>query len=209
MIDITGKKYGRITALRIDGRNKAGEIMWRCACDCGAETTIASRSLRSGNTTSCGCYKRMMAKKRLEKHGMSHTHIYQVWCSMKGRCLRSSSKDYPYYGGRGITVCDEWKCFDAFYEWAMEAGYKDGLSIERVNVNDGYHPANCTWIRVEKQSENRRNTLKAEYNGEIKRVKEWSRLLGLNYNTVRAYIRQGKNMESIVDSLSRKVEARQ
>lgn len=107
-------------------------------------------------------------------HGLSHTKLYNIWQLMKGRCYNPSNQDYNNYGGRGIYVCEEWKEKPvAFYEWAMSNGYKDGLTIERVNFNEGYTPANCTWIPMSEQGKNTRRVNKVTLFGETKSIHEW------------------------------------
>lgn len=156
--DKRGKRYGKLTVLnRVDNkRQKNGktQVYWLCQCACGNTTIVRSTCLNSGNTTSCGC--------NLNKpiHNHSRDRIYRIWCSMKQRCNNSKSAWYSYYGGRGIKVCDEWNgrhSFVKFYEWAMNNGYNDELTIDRINNDGNYEPSNCHWITVKEQLKNRRN----------------------------------------------------
>ncbi len=119
------------------------------------------------------------------KHGMKGTRIYNIWKLMKRRCKNTNDKYYKDYGGRGIVICDEWdNDFMNFYNWAIANGYSDKLTIERIDVNGNYEPANCKWISRKEQSRNRRNNVMVTYRGETRLLKEWCELLNLNYDTV-------------------------
>ncbi len=120
-----------------------------------------------------------------KSHGMTREKIYYVWAGMKRRCYNPATKDYERYGGRGITVCAEWKQdFKAFHKWAINNGYQEGLTLERKDVNDNYRPENCCWIPKADQSRNRRSNLLISYNGETKILSEWADLYGINRNTL-------------------------
>lgn len=119
------------------------------------------------------------------KHGLNETRIYKTWVRMKVRCYNQNHDRYKNYGGRGITVCDEWKNdFKKFYEWAMKNGYSDDLTIDRIDVNGNYEPSNCRWITNKEQCNNRRNNHFITYNGKTQTVSEWAEEIGLDYNTL-------------------------
>ena len=118
------------------------------------------------------------------KHGGKGTKLYEVWCSMKNRCNCPNTSHYIYYGGRGISVCDEWKSYPAFQKWALDNGYKDGLSIDRINNDGNYEPSNCRWVTQREQANNQRKTLKIEYMGKTKTLHEWAEYLGIQANTL-------------------------
>ena len=166
LIDLTGQKYGRLTVIERAGPTvHGGHAKWVCQCECGAVITAAGNHLRTGNTTSCGCVQaehasRMGAARRT--HGKSRTRLHKVWCGMVGRCYDPSKLYYKHYGGRGITVCDEWRHdFQAFYDWAMANGYdpdapRGECTIDRIDVNGNYEPSNCRWTTMKVQTANRR-----------------------------------------------------
>ena len=170
-IDLTGQRFSAVVVLERAENSKRNEVMWRCRCDCGKEFITRARSLRSGEVTSCGCLGKEHAvaamKKANTKHGASphrgYAKLYNTWLRMKGRCSRPTATSYKYYGGRGISVCEEWeKDFVAFRDWALANGYQEGLSIDRIDVNGNYCPENCRWITMSEQQRNKRNTKKRE-----------------------------------------------
>ena len=129
-------------------------------------------------------------------HGLCNTPMHHVWLSMKGRCYCKTNKSYKNYGGRGITVCDEWiKSYRAFYEWAVSSGYKKGLSIERIDNNKGYSPDNCKWADKNEQAKNRRNVIDVTYNGKTQCLAEWARELGISRGTIKSRLDQGRSVE--------------
>lgn len=129
-------------------------------------------------------------------HGLSNTRLYQTYNNMKSRCYKTYAKEYENYGGKGITICDEWlNDFQKFYDWAMMNGYADNLSIDRIDNNKGYSPENCRWVDMSVQNNNTRRTRKIEYNGETHSVSEWSRIIGLSRNTIVKRLKLGWNIE--------------
>lgn len=159
--DITGQRFGRLTATEYVGRYKNGrQALWRCQCDCGNEVFVPGRSLRAGMTKSCGCFQRESRydkSKAYRKHGMAKTRIYSIWNSMRDRCNNPNCSGYEHYGARGIKVCDEWnKDFCLFYVWAINNGYTDSLTIDRMDVNGDYTPTNCRFVDMSVQQFNKR-----------------------------------------------------
>lgn len=156
--DITGKKYGRLTVLKEFGRNKSREILWECKCDCGNSKTvkITYTNLTHGNTQSCGCLQKERASISNKTHGDSKEKLFMVWSDMRARCNRKTHHAYGYYGGRGIKICEDWDSnYETFKGWAVETGYKHGLTIDRIDNDKNYEPSNCKWATMKEQCNNR------------------------------------------------------
>ena len=154
--DLTGKTFGQWKVIeRAPNRKRA--IMWVCKCGlCGSTKIVAGTSLKSGTSKNCTCIRKTGLHKT---HGLSKHPLYRVWWRMKGCTTNPTHQDYKHYGARGIIVCPEWlNDFMTFYEWAINNGYRGGLTIERVNVNGNYEPSNCTWIPRADQPKNQRRT---------------------------------------------------
>lgn len=154
--DISDKVFGRLTVLSVAGKNGAGLYIWNCRCSCGTLCVIAGSNLRRGNTKSCGCLQSETVTTRLTSHNLSRSSEYASWASMKTRCLNTKHKDYPYYGGRGISICDRW--VDSFQDFLEDMGKKinKGDSLDRINPNGDYCKENCRWATKEMQRFNQR-----------------------------------------------------
>ena len=120
-----------------------------------------------------------------QKHGQYGTRLYRTWANMKQRCLNPSRPDYKHYGARGIKVCDEWMEFKNFADWAMQHGYSDNLTLDRIDVNQGYNPSNCRWVNLKVQENNRSNNILIAFNGVVHTRQEWSEITGIKYTTIR------------------------
>ena len=156
---MTGREFGRLKVIGL-AYMKNHKSYWLCECKCGKHKAIRKDALISGRVKSCGCLNRERARENVAirnyKHGKSNTRLYSIWRSMKKRCYNPKHKNYDRYGGRGIIVCDEWLYdFSAFYEWAVTHGYKDYLTIDRINNNGIYEPLNCRWITIQEQQRNK------------------------------------------------------
>ena len=157
-IDLTGQRYGRLLVIGRDP-NRSGPAWFVCQCDCGSLKSISSNQLRRGKTRSCGCRLKEINSKGHTTHGLynSQRRLYSIWNNMKGRCYRASAQGFRNYGGRGITVCDDWRnSFASFAEWSLANGYADELSLDRINPNGNYCAENCRWVTMECQKKNRR-----------------------------------------------------
>lgn len=190
--DLTGMRFGRLTVLGLDHIDGNSIYFWRCLCDCGKIVVVRNTSLNNGTTTSCGCYRREATSRRTTKHGLCDHPLYIVWEDMRRRCSREYDQAWYRYGGRGISVCDEWdNDFMSFYEWAMESGWEPGLSIDRLNNDEGYLPWNCRWVDKTTQANNRSTNRLIEYAGETRSIAEWAVIFDINYFTLRARINRG------------------
>lgn len=190
--DLTGLRFMHLLVLEEAGKNKDGRAMWLCKCDCGKLHKTLGKYLLNGDTTSCGCRRRRIlaeTTKRNTTHNMSETPIYTKWVSMKDRCMNPLNSAYSSYGGRGIKICDEWiNSFENFYEWAISSGYSEGMTIDRINNNGNYEPANCRWTDLKTQANNTRRNHYLTYKGETKSLAEWAEIKKINYSTLRARI---------------------
>lgn len=199
LIDLTGKRYGKLVVIKLDHIQKfpcgKNERHYLCKCDCGNYKVVRACSLRNGNTKSCGCYAKEMLSKRQRKHNMSKTSLYKAWRNMKLRCTNPNYTDYCDYGARGISICNEWMSFENFKNWALKNGYKEKkingkniLSLDRIDVNKGYSPNNCRWATNKEQANNKRNNVRYYYNGQNLTLGEWSEIVGISYGTLSSRI---------------------
>lgn len=186
-IDLTGKKFGRLTVIE-RAENKNGRIMWKCQCECGKIVIIQNYNLKSGHTKSCGCYRKDNPQGKT--HNKSNTRLYTIWENIKQRCYNPNNNRYKNYGARGITVCDKWKEFMPFYNWAMANGYRDDLTIDRIDVNGNYEPSNCRWATPKEQANNTRQNRMITYNGKTQTLAQWADEMNIDYRALWARINQ-------------------
>lgn len=196
--DLTWKKFGKLTVIKMAEKGKHGNMRWICKCECGNITKpIFAGNLKRGLTLSCGCYHNSKFLELVEKtktHGMSSTRLYDIWIFMKHRCNNPNSRSYKDYGGRGIKVCEEWQnSFESFYKWSIENGYDDKLTIDRIDVNGNYCPENCRWATKKEQANNTRNNRMITAFGKTMTMHQWADYSGIRYQTIYRRLKDGWN----------------
>ena len=198
--DLTGLRFGRLTVIDFDRFDERRASWWLCECDCGNEISVRRNSLVSGQTKSCGCYSRDIHT----SHGMTKTRLYRIWSGIKTRCENESDESYHRYGERGIDVCSEWESFETFRDWALDNGYEDNLTIDRIDNNLGYYPENCRWADRVTQQNNKRNNIYVEYEGERHTIGVWARILDIKYSTLYRRVKRG-DMRDFEEHFDRRV----
>jgi hypothetical protein len=217
--DLTGQSFGKLIVIKevepyypSNYPQRARYRRWLCKCDCGNEKAILQTSLESGNTKSCGCgceenRKRIMTKPGESKHKYSQeTRLRKILTNMKMRCYNPHTKYFENYGGRGIRIGDEWLAkdgADAFCEWALNNGYADGLTIDRINNDGDYEPNNCRWVDRIAQMNNTRLTRYLTYEGKTQSVTLWAREKGMKPVTLISRLERGWNVE---DALTKPIK---
>lgn len=205
-LKLEGKRFGRLIVVKwipFEERKNKKKI-WLCQCDCGNFIEVETGKLQTCHTRSCGCLKNEY-KSKIGDLNKKYTHhgdkkLYGVYKAMLERCYNPQNRRYKDYGGRGVKVCDLWQGefgYDEFAKWALNNGRKDGLTIDRIDVNGNYEPSNCRWITNQEQQYNKRTNIFAEYNGESHPLKFWARKLGIPYTTLRAWFKDGMTIEEI------------
>ena len=181
--NIIGKKYNRLEVISREKNSKGGQTRWLCKCDCGNTIIAFGVNLRNGHTQSCGCLQREQASKVNSTHGKSKSRLHNIWKTMKQRCVNPNNHNYKNYGGRGITICEEWeKDYLKFEEWALKNGYDENAkygecTIDRIDVNGNYEPSNCRWVTQKEQARNKRNCRYVFFEGEKYTLAELSEIL--------------------------------
>lgn len=186
MIITPGEKFGMLTVIKevepqvSPSGQKSRRVL--CKCACGNATVVRFSCVKSYAIKSCGCLQKNLPQKFERKYseGMVKSRLYRIWSGLKSRCTSNTNREYYMYGGRGITVCDEWmNSFTSFRDWAVENGYADNLSIDRIDNNGHYEPANCRWATPSEQQNNTRQNIYLTYKGETHTAAEWSRITGI------------------------------
>lgn len=203
LLPLTGQVFGQLTVLRRDKAKNRNKTYYICQCSCGKQVSVRQDKLRNGQAISCGCKRR---KRSDATHGMSGTRLYHVFIAMRQRCMNQNSQEYGNYGGRGISVCDEWLGnggFQNFYEWAVENGYdKDAptgqCTLDRIDVNKGYYPGNCRWVSRIVQNKNTTRSIMISYAGECHCLKDWSIIRGISYPALAKRYRSGWTAEEML-----------
>jgi hypothetical protein len=188
-----GQKFHRLTCLQIENSTRGNSGRYALfLCDCGAKKIINIGNVVSKKSRSCGCLQSEQTSKRFTTHGDRRSRLYRIYTHMKSRCFDSNSQDYYNYGARGITVCDLWKIdYSEFKKWAECNGYKENLSIDRIDGNGNYEPKNCRWATPREQTRNLRTNVK--HKGEI--ATDGSVRLGGNKSLITNRLNRGWSKE--------------
>lgn len=203
-LNLEGQRFGQLVALEHIASTKHGHAKWKCACDCGNITYVPTNKLTSGRTQSCGHTK--FGKRNGAFPARDNPRLYTVWLDIKGRCYNSNKDNFKYYGGKGITVCDEWiASFNTFCEWALANGYKESAkpgecTIDRIDPNGNYTPDNCRFVSQIVQANNTTANRYISYNGETKTLSEWARHYGIKWCTLKYRLDQGWGMDKAVNT---------
>ena len=184
--DYIGKTFNLLTVISTEDANGLGKARKAmCKCICGNYKKVAFQDLRNGHTKSCGCLKRERIISYSTKHGMSRHPLTPIYSAMIQRCTNPENDRYRDYGGRGITICEEWRNNNTlFFKWALNNGWKQGLEIDREDNEKGYSPENCRIVTEKVQQRNKRNNRMITYKGETKSLAEWCELLKLSYSAM-------------------------
>lgn len=197
-VDIAGLRFGRLVAIRRVASVKRN-TMWAAQCDCGNITTVTATRIKSGHTRSCGCLKRETASRLNRIHGESsakyggeHPSLFARWAHMKERVTNPNCQMYYRYGGRGITLCAEWRDYLVFREWALANGYEKCLTIDRIDNDRGYSPENCRWVDRATQNRNKSDNVMITVDGITACLTDHTTRLGLSYSTIKNRLASGK-----------------
>lgn len=205
-IDVTGQRFNRLVVLRPEGR-RGRDKMWLCQCDCGNLIRASAGALRSGNPQSCGCRQREFARRLCiskTTHGMSNKRLYNIWHTMNQRCYYDKHIGWKFYGGRGITVCNEWKRFEPFMEWSLSNGYDSHLTIDRIDSDGDYEPSNCRWVTHKVQQNNRRSNTMLTHGGRTQTLTQWADELGIGCTTLHYRLAAGYASDDILSTQKNK-----
>lgn len=199
--NLIGQKFGRLTVVSLAKKHdNSVKRYWVCQCDCGNIIEVQTSSLISGHTKSCGCYR--IYKKKYEydyeNNIPRNDRIKSVWDGIKLRCSNPNCTGYKNYGGRDIKLCKEWENYYNFQKWSLENGYREDLTIDRINNDKGYSPDNCRWVTMKVQQNNKRNTAYYTYNGETKPFMEWCDLYHLTRDQIAYRIKNGWTPEEVL-----------
>lgn len=196
-LDLTGMNINGLTFVKRTNEKAGSTYKWVVECYCGVKFITNPTSVKLNKTLSCGCSRK--------KHGDSTTRLYGIWNGMRHRCLDKKHISYHRYGGRGIKVCEEWdKSYENFKEWAINNGYQEELSIDRIDNDKDYSPSNCKWSSIKEQCNNRENNNRLTFNGVSKTVAEWSVETGLPYHTIHKRILHGWEVKDILTKEKRR-----
>ena len=199
LIDLAGQRFGRLTVVSRAENTLEGRARWLCKCICGNQTVATGKGLRNGCTKSCGCLIKDVNLSRAT-HGDSKRQkmkrLYRIWCAVKSRVSNKNQPQYKDYGGRGITICEDWASdYITFRDWSLKNGYNDTLTIDRIDNEKGYYPDNCRWVSMRTQQRNKSRNRDITFNNETKTLSEWAEALGMNYFTLHKRMQHGWSIE--------------
>lgn len=202
--DYSGQRFGKLIVVEpTEKRSSNGSVVWLCKCDCGNYTEVSAKEFRKGaRTKSCGCLRSEQCKNRTTHHGTKE-RLYGVWMGMRRRCYDKKAKDFHRYGGRNISVCEDWQNYETFRSWALSNGYnpyaKSGeCTLDRVDPNGNYCPENCRFVPILAQERNRRNNVMLTYNGKTQTLSQWEEEIGCNKGFIRDRIKRGWSVEDAI-----------
>ena len=208
--DLTGQRFGRLIVAKRAENTKSGDARWMCKCDCGNETIVKAKHLKSGGTKSCGCLQKEIARDMLKArrtHGMSGTPIHKEWEAMKRRCYNPNTEKYYRYGGRGIVVCDRWRdSFEAFYEDVSKLLHfgEQGYTLNRINNDGNYEPNNVEWATQKEQANNRQSNHLLTFNGKTQTIVQWADETGIKSATIARRLKKGWSVEKALTTPTQK-----
>lgn len=215
LIDLSGRRFGRLVVIGRAENTPEGKARWLCRCDCGKENATEGQGLRSGRTKSCGCLNRENTanrNRRNARHGHCAGHTvtdeYRVWTAMITRCENKRSVAYSRYGGRGIKICERWRT--SFENFLTDMGKRPSRShsIDRIDNDGNYEPSNCRWATSKEQTANRRSNRLLTVNGETATVTEWAERVGILRRTLFSRIHDGWSDHDTVLTPVRRVRPR-
>lgn len=196
--DLTGQRFGRLTIIGPGERSSQDRFRWGCLCDCGSKVNVHGRYLKTGKTTSCGCFRVDHCRSISIEHGQSRTTEHVIWMDMVARCSRPSHQAYRHYGGRGISVCQRWA--DSFESFFADMGPRpEGLTIDRKDNNGNYELGNCRWATMKQQNRNRRNNRIVSINGEDMPLVDAAEKFGIPYRKAHARLYRGWTIEQALE----------
>ena len=202
-LDLTGQRFNKLIVINKE-KTENGRIFWNCLCDCGNNIVVITGNLKSNRVKSCGCLKVQKLIERSTIHNQRHSKLYEVWKSIKQRCFNPNNSSYKNYGGRGITMCDEWKNdFTSFLNWSINNGYSIGLTIDRVNNDWNYCPNNCRWVDRRIQANNTRCNKLITINNKTDTLANWIRFYKISYSSYYKRIKKGlSEQEALTNNLT-------
>lgn len=188
-ISLIGEKFNRLFVIEEDVDNTHARKKYLCNCECGKTVSVFGYNLKNGNSKSCGCLQKENPNRLT--HGKTKSRLYNIWVDMKQRCNKNCKSTHKYWANRGITVCGEWLKFETFYDWAHANGYKEHLTIDRIDNNGNYEPSNCKWSTYKQQANNSRSNVIVDIGGEKMNMSTWSKKLGIPYTTFVNRVKRG------------------